>query len=177
VAFCNNNAGCGHSCGRQDNHGGECDCYEGACKHSSRYKVPVEPPKPAKPLATLYAIRCVGRFYHTYSRAGGKSWVDKLEDAKVWTRRGPAQGMITKLSTKVFHKGPGPAPALELVELIVTDVRVIDQAARLAEVQAKKERDEAYQRAERSQQELAEAQRNFDRATARLREAEGNLKT
>lgn len=38
MAFCNNTAKCGHSCGRQDDHGGACDCYEETCPQSSRFK-------------------------------------------------------------------------------------------------------------------------------------------
>lgn len=31
MAFCNNTAACGHDCGRQDDHGGACDCYQKDC--------------------------------------------------------------------------------------------------------------------------------------------------
>jgi hypothetical protein len=31
VAFCNNKCGCGDDCGRQDDHGGRCDCQDVGC--------------------------------------------------------------------------------------------------------------------------------------------------
>ena len=37
MAFCNNNAPCGHECGRQDDHGGSCDCYQNSCASSKRF--------------------------------------------------------------------------------------------------------------------------------------------
>jgi len=151
MAFCWNNAGCGHSCGRQDAHGGDCDCYESDCKHSSRYKpAPVVPPEPAAPLATFYAVRCNGKYYHTYSRAGSTGWRDKVEDGKVWTRKGPAQAMVTKLSSVPVGprlNAPQQPSVPELIEFMVTEVRVVDQAARVAEAKAKKEREDAARKA------------------------------
>lgn len=43
MAFCNNRAPCGHGCGRQDAHGGPCDCYESTCPVSARRKGSVNP--------------------------------------------------------------------------------------------------------------------------------------
>jgi hypothetical protein len=60
MAFCNDDVGCGHGCGRQDNLGGDCDCYKSDCKDSSRYK-----PPPPEPLATFYVVRCNSKYYHT----------------------------------------------------------------------------------------------------------------
>jgi len=168
MAFCNNNAGCGHSCGRQDDHGGDCDCYESDCKSSSRYVRPV----PLPPPVTFYAVRCAGKYYHTYSRCNNSGWRDKLEDAKVWTRKGPAQGMVTRLSDQLVHKGPGPAPKVELVEFIVAEVRVIDQTTRVAEARLRKDREEAAHRAAAREQEITRAKDDVERALARLRKAE-----
>ena len=174
MAFCNNQAGCGHSCGRSDDHGGGCDCYEGDCKHSSRYKPPPVPPVP-KPVATFYAVRSGGQYYHSYSRAGSTGWVDKVdkvEDASVWTRRGPAQGMVTRLSALPEPPRTGPAPRLpvpELVEFVVTEVRVIDQASRVAEAQAKKERELAAQKKACHEREVDKARGELARAAERLK--------
>lgn len=165
MAFCNNGAGCGHGCGRQDDHGGDCDCYESDCRSSSRY---VQSP-PLKPPVTFYAVRCDGKYYHTYTRATDSGWRDKLEDSKVWTRKGPAQAMVTRLSDQVVHKGSGPAPKVELVEFVVAEVRVIDQTTRVAASKMKKEREEAERLARCKRQELERAEADLARAEARVK--------
>ena len=38
MAFCNKRCSCGHDCGRHDDHGGGCDCYDPDCKQSAVYK-------------------------------------------------------------------------------------------------------------------------------------------
>lgn len=40
MAFCNNTTKCGHDCGRQDDHGGSCDCYSTDCSKSRFYVNP-----------------------------------------------------------------------------------------------------------------------------------------
>ena len=166
MAYCNNNAGCGHSCGRSDNHGGDCDCYESDCKHSNRF---IKPPVPSvSPLATFYAVRSNGKYYRTYSRASAAAgWIDKLEDARLWTKQGQAQGKITALSRIAkTHKGPGHAPIPELVEFIVTEIRVVDQTDRVAK--ACQARVLAARALAQKQRDLLDAQRDLKRATDHL---------
>lgn len=38
MAFCNKTAHGDHDCARQDDHGGECDCYDETCEWSNRYR-------------------------------------------------------------------------------------------------------------------------------------------
>ena len=45
----------------------------------------------------LYAvINSEGKFFRSKGyRGGGKSWVDKINDAKIYTKKSPALGQIT----------------------------------------------------------------------------------
>lgn len=114
-----------------------------------------------QPLATFYAVRCDGKYYRTYSQGGRSGWCDSLEDGKVYTRKGPAQGLVTQLSDT--NKS-----TIELVELVVTEVRVIDQSSRLAEAKARKVCEEADRRARAREQEIAKVKDDISRAQARL---------
>jgi hypothetical protein len=122
---------------------------------------------PDKPLAVFYAIRNEkGQYWRTYDKYRSPGWKDNLEDAKLWTRIGPAKAKITALS-----HGKGPVP--ELVEFVVREVRVVDQNARIAEFRKKQEAEqvaaaEAYRR-----EALRQAQSDYDRALARLKKVKG----
>lgn len=111
---------------------------------------------------TVFAIRLDGKFYRTNNRGYPAGWVSKLEDAKLWTKPGPAKAKVTVLA------GEGDVP--ELVELVVTEFRVVNQDQRVAAARAKREREEAVQEAHRRQQELERAQAELRRAEERVRQ-------
>ena len=159
MAFCNNRSPCGRDCGRQDDHGGSCDCYETGCPTCNRREPEAPRAVAARCLMTVFAVRREGKFYRTNNTGarGRSGWVDKLEDAKLWTRAAPAKGKVTALSTG------DDVP--ELVELVVTEFRVVKQSERVAAAQAKKARDNA------ERDELAR-QQEFARATAELLRAQ-----
>lgn len=60
------------------------------------------------------------RWYRTYGNRRSSGWVKDKEDARVWTKKGLAQGKCTSLGSGTF-----------LIEFVVTRVNVIDQTARL----------------------------------------------
>jgi len=181
MAFCNDTARCGHCCGRQDYHGGDCDCYETDCRYSSRYVAGTEqededlddeddtvkqapvPAPPPKTLATFYAIRSNDKFYRTHTPGRSAGWVNVMEEAKLWTKPGPAKAKITALCS--VSKGNVP----ELVEFIVTEVRVVDQTARVAAVKVTKAREEAARAVAQRERDLKDAKEKLDKAAARLK--------
>ena len=63
----------------------------------------------------LYAVRNVkGEFYRSYAAGGrNKKWVKDIADAKVYTKRGPAQGLVTRLKNEGLD--------VELVTLIAKE--------------------------------------------------------
>lgn len=56
----------------------------------------------------------------------GETWVTDMKSAKIYAKPGPAKTQVTFFAKK-FPELPVP----ELVELVVTDIRVIDQVARV----------------------------------------------
>lgn len=113
---------------------------------------------------TVFTIRLDGKFYRTNNRGYRAGWVDRLQDAKLWTKPGPAKAKVTVLA------GEGDVP--ELVELVVTEFRVINQDQRVAAARAKKEREEAAQEAQCRQQDLERARTELRRAEERVRQLE-----
>jgi hypothetical protein len=123
---------------------------------------PVEPPGPV--VATFYAVRNEkGQFYRTYDKNRSSGWKDELEDAKLWTRIGPAKSKITALS----NENP-KLPVPELVEFVVREVKVVDQRARVAVAKEKREREEAERARAHKQQQFVDAQYELARAQARV---------
>lgn len=97
MAFCNKDAGCGHSCGRQDDHGGDCDCRETRCKASSAY-VPPFKLDDSPSVMTLYAVKRADQFYHSTTSSGASVWVDGLVDGvRVWTRPATARKRLVEI--------------------------------------------------------------------------------
>jgi hypothetical protein len=74
---------------------------------------PIEAPKPV--LATFYTVRSdKGRYWRSYAVQGRSgAWVDNVADAKVYTKRGPAQGMVTRFTRRGLK--------VELVTLVVRE--------------------------------------------------------
>lgn len=156
MAFCNNRAPCGSDCGRQDDHGGDCDCREDDCKSCSEEIVPEKP----KGRIVLYAVTDGKNFYRSGKKHTSAGWYPNIKDASIWNRPGPAKGMVTMLSTHDF------APIL--VELVVTEINVIDQHARVSDVRKKQERKLQKQDEVRKHNELLRAQKELRDVQDRL---------
>ena len=117
-----------------------------------------------KPLATFYAVRHPDgkQYYRTRLHNQAAGWKPNLEDARLWTKLGTARSNITALSR------PGFVP--DLVEFVVTEVRVVDQKERVAKAKAERDRKEAERvaaekkwRLEQAERELAAAQRRVEK--------------
>lgn len=121
------------------------------------------------PLATFYMVRNEkGEYYRTYAQSRCSGWVKDLKDGRLWTSLGPAKGKITNLANS-YPKLPVP----ELVEFVVTEVRVVDQTERVAQAKVKKAEEEAKRNAWIKQERLKDAQAEFDRAQAKLNKLKG----
>ena len=90
-----------------------CDCHD----EEARDRAVIVQATPM-PLAKFYAVRNdKGQYYRTYSRRSSPAgWEDKLEDASVYSRVGPARGLATRLCKR---------KTIVVVELVVTQVNVI----------------------------------------------------
>lgn len=140
-----------------------CPCHpndERSHSESQGVELPTTPPAP---LATFYAVRdpSSGKFYRTYSTHHSSGWIDKLEDARLWTRAGQAKSKITALSNEGKFTP-------ELVEFIVTEVKVVDQKERVAQAKVEKARKEAERLAWIKNERLRQAQSEYDKAKDRL---------
>lgn len=112
---------------------------------------------------TLYAVAddsdlTTTRWYRTYSQSRSSGWVKDFSDAKIWTKKGPAQGKCTSL-------GAGA----KLVEFVATKVNVIDQRERLKQAVEKKRLAEEFRRRSAAEQELATAERALQMAQEKVR--------
>jgi hypothetical protein len=79
-------------------------------------------------LLVLYAVRnSRGEWFRAKGYQGrGETWVADMKSAKIYARPGPAKTQVTFFAKK-FPELPVP----ELVELVVTEVRAVDQVARV----------------------------------------------
>ena len=117
---------------------------------------------PAQPQYTFYAVAdrtdlAQTRWYRTYSRGSSSGWVNDINDAKVWIRKGGAQGKCTSLGGNA-----------QLVEFVVTKVNVFDQKERLQKLEEKRKEEAA--RAQKAQ-----AARELKAAETALRLAQEKL--
>lgn len=126
-----------------------------------------------EPLAVFYAMQNeYGEYYRTNkSGSGGARWVKDLKAARLWTTAGQARSKITTYS----NENP-KAVVPELVEFIVTEVRVVDQKARVAASREKKAIEQAAARARIEQWHLARAEEAYQRAKRELEKIKGAVK-
>ncbi len=145
----------------------KCSCHVG---HEEDVVARTKPAELApKSLATFYAVRNEkGQFYRTYSMRGTPAgWENKLEDARLWTRPGGANGIITSLT----HNPKAPVP--DLVEFVVTELKVIDQKQRVVKARQKREEEAAWAEQARKQERLRQAEIDVEQAQARLKKLQG----
>ena len=127
-------------------------------------------PEPQGPQFTFYAIAdkedlTKARWYRTYSQYKGSGFVDNLDDAKIWTKKGQAQGKCTNLGAGVF-----------LVEFVAGRVNVIDQRERLKQAAEKKRLEEERRRQSAAERELADAERALRAAQDKVNKLKGPRK-
>lgn len=143
-------------------------CHKSSGEFCGCQYIHTEPPP--EPLATFYAVRNEqGQYYRTYSQRGSSAgWVDRLEDARLWTRSGPAKGKITALCNE---KPKLPVP--ELIEFRVTEVHVVDQSVRIVGTREKKRQEETAAQARVQQMLIDQAEYEIKQARTKLKKLRG----
>lgn len=118
-------------------------------------------------LLSVYAIRNYdGKWFRANGQSGyGDTWVDDLVKAKLYPRISQARSRVT-----YFANANRELPVPQLVEFVVTEMRVMDEAARVDNARKQKDlREVQRQRAdarwalENAQRDLARAQEKIDR--------------
>jgi hypothetical protein len=115
--------------------------------------------------AVFYAVRnSDGQFFRAKGYGGGGStWVDTIEQAKVYPRIGPARGRVTFFATNY----PG-YPTPKIVKLVVTRVEEIDESERVRKSQERKEKRKMEAELRHREYELRLAEREVRDAQAKL---------
>lgn len=89
----------------------------------------------------LYVVRSKdGKYFKSKGYGGyGDSWKDDINQAKIYTKPGPARAQVTFWATH-YPKFGTP----DLVELVVTEdnMRIVDEGNRMDKVKARKEREQ-----------------------------------
>lgn len=118
----------------------------------------------------LYAVRNhEGKWLRARGIYGsGETWVDNLQDAKIYAKLGQARSRVT-----YFANSSRRLPAPTIVELEVSSTRVLDEADRIAKAQRKKELEREQARARQAQYELEAAQRALREAQDRINKLGG----
>lgn len=118
----------------------------------------------------FYAVRnSEGKWFRAKGRSStGKSWVDEIGAARIYTKLSQAQSRCTFFATRGKER---QAPVI--VELQAIAVKVIDQAERIERANQKKRADALTRNAARKAEELREAQAEFNKAQEKLRRLKG----
>lgn len=133
-----------------------CGCQHGMLARFIQKKVMIS--------ATFYAVRAKdGLWWRSSSRNNASCWVKHVTKAKIYSSVSPARGKITS------YANVNPTlPLPDIVELVVTQMNVVDQKDRVMKTKQKKQEEKTKQDALNKKHDLQEAQRDFDRAAARL---------
>jgi hypothetical protein len=113
----------------------------------------------------LYAVMSAdGKYLRSRGYGGsGKSWVDTLDKAKTWGKKGTALSQITWWANRYPEYG---VPSLVVITATVSEV--VDQSDRVASrVEAKKRKE--------AQREVTLRKQEYDRAQDELREAQARV--
>jgi hypothetical protein len=119
----------------------------------------------AEDTIALYAVRNKeGQWFRRKGYGGyGKTWVDDFSKARIYTKIGPARGVITFFSN-TYPKFGSP----DLVKLVVGNIVVIDEAERIQLQKKKKAEATAKAEVTRQRRLLKETEQAAAQAQARL---------
>jgi hypothetical protein len=115
----------------------------------------------SNPLPVLYAVQNTdGQWFRRKGYGGyGKTWVSDFSNARIYTKIGPARGVITFFAT---HYKDHDAP--KLVQLCVGEIKEIDETDRIKKSIRNKEISEAKREVRRRNQEMELAQKQLQTA-------------
>lgn len=115
----------------------------------------------------LYVVRNKeGKFFRSKGYGGyGKTWVDDIQQAKVYTKIGQARSRVTWFANTYPEYG-----IADIVELDVTSGTILNEVDRVNKAKAKKQREEinrkirsAERKVQKAKSELANAQHQKDK--------------
>jgi hypothetical protein len=114
----------------------------------------------------LFVVRnSSGQYFHNVGYGGyGKTWVDSLQKAKIYTKIGQARSRVTWF-TKKYSNYPMPV----IIKIIANEAIVLDESERVKKAIASKERAEARRK-------KAESEWKLKRAEEKLKEAVEEIK-
>lgn len=115
----------------------------------------------------LYVVRnSEGKYFRAKGYGGsGESWVEDLQKARIYSRIGTARACVTFYATEPKYKDFLPPV---LVELTISESKVLDEKERLAKVVKKK-------KTEKEQRELRDKKWQLERAEIAYEQAKENL--
>ena len=109
----------------------------------------------------LYAVRNQeGQWFRAKGYGGyGKTWVDDIMRAKLYTHIGQARSRVTYFATEWPEYG-----IPNIVEFTVTESRVLDEQDRVGKAQERKQITEAKREGQDRKRRLESAKRDYERA-------------
>lgn len=116
---------------------------------------------------TVYVVRnTAGEFMRSVGYGGGgKHWVEKVQDAKLYTRLGQARGRVTFWANTYPDKEP---PVIVAFRMSLTDARVLEEDERVAKAKLRKA-------TEKAECERREAKRRLEEAQATIKSANAEI--
>src|SRR4051812_10241290 len=97
-------------------------------------------------MPSIYAVRnLAGQWFRRKGFAGyGGTWVDDFARARIYTKIGGARGVIT-----FFANAHPEYPAPDLVELVIGEMKVLDETTRVNKARDREEKRKAAQEVRR----------------------------
>lgn len=114
----------------------------------------------------LYVVRNKeGKYFRRKGYGGyGDTWVEGMATARIYAKIGPARSMCTFFA-RAYPKFGIP----EIVELSVSETRVLDQSSRVSSALSKREEKEARQKLEYKEWQKQQLEKEISEATKKLK--------
>ena len=124
------------------------------------------------PELVLYAVRNrKGQYFHALGYGGyGRSWVDTLQEARIYGKIGPAKRQVTYWGSHYPDYGTP-----ELLKITMASIEVIDQSARVDKFKIKKAKEEAENKKRWAKQKIQNAKEDIARAERDMKAAQKEI--
>jgi hypothetical protein len=121
----------------------------------------------------LYAVRNKkGQYFHNVGYGGyGRSWVNTLQEARIYGKIGPAKRQVTYWGSHYPEYG-----IPELLKITMGKIEIIDQNERVSKFKVKKAREEAAQKKRDAEEKILDAKREIARLNREMEKAEQEIR-
>lgn len=121
----------------------------------------------------LYAVRNKeGKWFRAKGYGGyGETWVSELKRARIYNKIGPARATVSYFANE--HPKYGIP---DIVQFVVTEVKVLDETARVEKQRQKKAEAEARYKEQQAKCEFEQAQKALEAAPAKVNALKGKAK-